>query len=135
MLQRATHARRPVPLPYISRMASFSSTDFDIPPERVKELVESGEAQLVDVREEYEWDAGRIAGAVHIELERLPGRAAEIDKDKPVIFQCRMGRRSAFAVEAFRNGGYDAYNMTGGIEAWAAAGLPLEPEDGTVADH
>ena len=46
-----------------------------------------------------------------------------------------MGTRSAFAVEAFRNGGYDAYNMTGGIQAWAEAGLPLEPEDGTVADH
>ena len=116
-------------------MTSFSSTDFDLPPDRVKELVDSGEAQLVDVREDYEWDAGRIAGAVHIELERLPGRAAEIDKHRPVIFQCRMGRRSAFAVEAFRNGGYDAYNMSGGIEAWANAGLPLEPEDGKVANH
>ena len=72
-------------------MASFSDTDFDLAPDRVKELVESGEAQLVDVREPYEWEAGRIAGAVHIELERLPGRAAEIDKDKPVIFQCRLG--------------------------------------------
>ncbi len=116
-------------------MASFSDTDFDLTPERAKELVESGEAQLVDVRENYEWEAGRIAGAVHIELERLPGNAAEIDKDKPVIFQCRLGRRSAFAVEAFRNGGYDAYNMSGGILAWAEAGLPLEPEGGTVADH
>jgi rhodanese-related sulfurtransferase len=116
-------------------VASFSSTEFDLPPDRVKELVDSGEAQLVDVREDYEWDAGRIAGAVHIELERLPGRAAEIDKDKPVVFQCRMGRRSAFAVEAFRNGGFDAYNMRGGIQAWAEAGLPLEPAGGTVADH
>ena len=116
-------------------MASFSNTEFDLTPECAKELVESGEAQLIDVRENYEWDAGRIAGAVHIELERLPGRAAEIDKDKPVIFQCRLGARSAFAVEAFRNGGYDAYNMDGGIQAWADAGLPLDPEDGTVADH
>jgi rhodanese-related sulfurtransferase len=116
-------------------MASFSDTDFDLPPERVKELVESGEAQLVDVREPYEWDAGRIPGAVHIELERLPGRAAEIDKDKPVIFQCRVGRRSALATDAFRAVGYDAYNMRGGIEAWAEEGLPLEPEDGYVAEH
>jgi len=54
-------------------MASFSSTDFDIPPERVKELVESGEAQLVDVREEYEWDAGRIAGAAAL---NAPARTA-----------------------------------------------------------
>ena len=114
---------------------AFSQTEHDLAPDRVKEMVDSGEAQLIDVREPYEWEAGRIAGAVHIELERLAGRSDELAKDKPVIFQCRMGRRSAFAVEAFRNGGYDAYNLTGGIQAWADAGLPLEPEDGTVADH
>jgi rhodanese-related sulfurtransferase len=68
-------------------------------------------------------------------LEGLPPRAAEIDKDRPVVFQCRVGNRSAFATEAFRNGGYDAYNMSGGIQAWADAGLPLEPEGGTVAAH
>jgi rhodanese-related sulfurtransferase len=116
-------------------MAALLNAEFDLAPERVKELVEGGEAQLVDVREDYEWEAGRIAGAVHIGLEGLPGRAAEIDKDRPVIFQCRVGNRSAFAMEAFRNGGYDAYNLAGGIQAWADAGLPLEPEDGTVAAH
>ena len=98
-------------------------------------MVERDEAQLVDVREPYEWDAGRIAGATHIELERLAGRSDELAKDKPVIFQCRVGRRSALATQAFRAAGYDAYNMTGGIQAWAEEGLPLEPEGGTVADH
>ena len=116
-------------------MASFSDTEYDLPPARVKEMVERGEAQLVDVREPYEWDAGRIAGAVHIELERLAGRADELAKDKPVVFQCRVGRRSALATQAFRAAGYDAYNMTGGIKSWAEEGLPLEPDDGTVADH
>jgi rhodanese-related sulfurtransferase len=114
---------------------AFSDTEFDLAPERVKELVEGGEAQLVDVREPYEWDAGRIAGALHIELERLAGRAEELDREKPVIFQCRMGRRSALATQAFRAAGYDAYNMTGGIKAWSDAGLPLEPDGGKVADH
>jgi rhodanese-related sulfurtransferase len=116
-------------------MGAFSDTDFDLAPQRVKELVESGEAQLVDVREPYEWEAGRIAGAVHIELERLAGQAESIDKDTPVVFQCRLGARSALATQAFRAAGYDAYNMTGGIKAWADAGLPLEPDGGTVADH
>jgi rhodanese-related sulfurtransferase len=116
-------------------MASLLNPEFDLAPERVRELVEGGEAQLVDVREDYEWEAGRIAGAVHMELEGLPARASEIDKDKPVIFQCRVGNRSAFAMEAFRNGGYDAYNLAGGIQAWVDAGLPLEPENGTVAAH
>jgi rhodanese-related sulfurtransferase len=116
-------------------MSAFSDTEFDLAPERVKEILDAGEAELVDVREPYEWDAGRIPGAKHIELERLAGRADELPKDKPVIFQCRMGRRSALATDAFRAVGYDAYNMRGGIEAWAEEGLPLEPDGATVAEH
>jgi rhodanese-related sulfurtransferase len=116
-------------------MGAFSDTEFDLEPKRVKEIVEADEAVLIDVREPYEWDAGRIAGATHIELERLGGRAEELPKDKPVIFQCRMGRRSALATQAFRAVGFDAYNMRGGLKQWAEEGLPLEPEDGTVADH
>jgi rhodanese-related sulfurtransferase len=116
-------------------VGAFSDTDFDLEPRRVKELIEAGEAELVDVREPYEWDAGRIPGAKHIELERLAGRADELPKDKPVIFQCRMGRRSALATDAFRAVGFDAYNMRGGIEAWANEGLALEPEGGRVAEH
>jgi rhodanese-related sulfurtransferase len=116
-------------------MGAFSDTEFDLEPQRIKEILDADEAVLVDVREPYEWDAGRIPGAKHIELERLAGRADELPKDKPVIFQCRVGRRSALATDAFRAVGFDAYNMRGGIEAWANEGLPLEPEGGTVADH
>ena len=116
-------------------MGAFSDTDFDLEPQRVKEILAADEAVLVDVREPYEWEAGRVSGSKHIELERLAGRADELPKDKPVIFQCRVGRRSALATDAFRAVGFDAYNMRGGIEAWANEGLPMEPEDGTVADH
>jgi rhodanese-related sulfurtransferase len=116
-------------------MGAFSDTEFDLDPKRVKEILEADEAVLVDVREAYEWDAGRIAGARHIELERLGSQADELPKDQPVIFQCRVGRRSALATEAFRAVGFDAYNMRGGIQAWADEGLPLEPEGGRVADH
>jgi len=116
-------------------MNAFSETEFDLSAQRVKEIIDADEAELVDVREPYEWDAGRIPGAKHIELERLAGRADELPKDKPVIFLCRMGRRSALATDAFRAVGYDAYNMRGGIQAWAEEGLPLEPDDGQVAEH
>jgi rhodanese-related sulfurtransferase len=115
--------------------AAFEETRRDLPPKEVAERIEKGEAQLIDVREPYEWEAGHIAAAVHIELERLAGRAGEIDKERPVIFQCRMGRRSALATEAFLASGYDAYNLRGGLLAWAEEGLPLEPESGEVADH
>jgi rhodanese-related sulfurtransferase len=114
---------------------AFEQTDSDVAPKRVAELLEGGEVQLIDVREPYEYEAGHIAGVKHIELEHLAGRAGEIDSDRPVVFQCRVGRRSALATEAFRASGYEAYNMTGGIQAWVDEGLPLEPEGGHVADH
>jgi hydroxyacylglutathione hydrolase/adenylyltransferase/sulfurtransferase len=112
-----------------------SDPGHELEPERVKELLDRGEIELIDVREQYEWDAGRIAGATHIELERLAGRAEELPRERPIVFQCRLGARSAMATEAFRASGYDAYNLTGGIAAWADRGLPLDPDGGTVAPH
>ncbi|MEA2298718.1 MAG: hypothetical protein QOF77_1654 [Solirubrobacteraceae bacterium] len=106
----------------------------EIPPEIAAELLARG-AQFVDVREDYERQAGYIPGTRHIELERLASQAATIDREKPVVFQCRLGARSAMATKAFRADGYDAYNLTGGIMAWVSAGLPIEPEGGYVADH
>ena len=116
-------------------MASFTEADSELTPARVSELLAAGEIQLIDVREGYEWEAGRIAGARHIELERLASEADSIDRELPVVFHCRLGSRSAMATQAFRASGWEAFNMEGGIQAWAEGGLPLEPEDGTVADH
>jgi rhodanese-related sulfurtransferase len=105
----------------------------DLAPKRVAELLSDGETQLVDVREPYEHDAGRIAGATHIELDRLPGEAQSLDRERPLVFYCRSGSRSAMAADAFRGAGYDAYNMDGGLKAWVESGLPIEPADGRVA--
>ena len=116
-------------------MNAFADPAADLTPERVAELLEQGAIQLVDVREDYEWEAGRIPGARHIELERLAGRSGEIDRERPVVFQCRLGARSAMATAAFRASGWNAHNLAGGIQAWADAGLPLEPDDAKVADH
>jgi rhodanese-related sulfurtransferase len=114
-------------------MADSSDTGANLDPARVREMAQSGEAQLIDVRRPVEHEAGHIAGDVHIEMEEVGARAAEIDAARPVIFYCRVGSRSAFITEAFRNGGYDAYNMAGGLQAWVEAGLPLEPEGGIVS--
>jgi hydroxyacylglutathione hydrolase/adenylyltransferase/sulfurtransferase len=117
-------------------MGVFDNPDIEVTPERVAELLRTDvSVQLVDVREPYEWDAGRIAQAAHIELERLAARAGEIDRERPVVFQCRLGARSAMAAQAFRAAGYDAYTMTGGLSRWVREGLPLVPDDGYVADH
>jgi rhodanese-related sulfurtransferase len=104
----------------------------DLTPARAAELLRSG-AQGVDVREQYERDAGHIADTLHIELERLAAEADTLDRERPVVFYCRGGERSAMAAEAFRNSGWDAHNIGGGLLAWAEDGLPLEPEDGEVA--
>ena len=116
-------------------MGSFTDPQHELEPEEVRERLERGEVELIDVREQYEWDAGRIPGARHIELERLAGRADELPHDRPIVFQCRLGARSAMATQAFRAAGWDAYNMNGGIQLWTDRGLPLEPDDGHVADH
>jgi hydroxyacylglutathione hydrolase/adenylyltransferase/sulfurtransferase len=116
-------------------VGSFTDPEHELEPEEVRDRLESGEVELIDVREQYEWDAGRVAGARHVELERLAGRANEIPRDRPVVFLCRLGARSAMATQAFRAAGWDAYNMAGGMTLWAERGLPLEPEGGHVAPH
>jgi hydroxyacylglutathione hydrolase/adenylyltransferase/sulfurtransferase len=115
-------------------VSAFSSPDIEVTPAQARELAESG-AQLIDVRESYEHEAGRIAGARHIELERLASKADTIDRDRPVVFHCRLGSRSAMAAQAFRAAGYDAWSMAGGLQRWFDEDLPLEPDGGHVADH
>jgi rhodanese-related sulfurtransferase len=107
--------------------------DSDYTPQEVAGLLQRGEIQLVDVREPYEHQAGRIAGGRLIGLTDLAAQAETIDRDRPVVFYCRSGSRSAMATEAFRDAGYDAHNMAGGLQDWAGAGLALEPADGHVA--
>ena len=106
--------------------------EIDVTPEQVAGMQD---AQLIDVREDYEWDAGRIDGARHVALGEVASQAETIDRDRPVVFYCRVGSRSTMAAQAFRRAGYDAYSMDGGLEAWAGEGRPLEPDDGSVAPH
>lgn len=114
-------------------MAGDVGTKNELEPERVAELHERGEVQLVDVREGYEHEAGRIAGDRHIELAELSNAAGSLDRDRPIVFYCRSGARSGMAAEAFRASGFDARNLTGGLIAWTERQLPLEPEGGEVA--
>ena len=115
-------------------MSTFADPQHELAPERVAELLADG-WQVIDVREPYEREAGYIAGTRHVELERLAAQAQTIDRSAPVIFYCRLGARSGMATQAFRASGYEAYNMAGGISAWARKGLPLAPDGGYVAEH
>jgi rhodanese-related sulfurtransferase len=105
----------------------------EISRDQAREMVENG-AQLVDVRADHEWEAGRIAGAAHIPLDELAERAGEIDRDRPVVIYCRGGNRSTMAAAALADAGYDASKLSEGIVGWEEEGLPLEPEGGYVAE-
>ena len=107
----------------------------DIGPEQASDLAGRGEIRLVDVREAYEWDEGRIAGARHVEMDQLSAVAESLTGEPPVVFYCRTGARSGVAAQAFRASGLEAHNLEGGLVAWVEKGLPLDPEDGKVALH
>jgi rhodanese-related sulfurtransferase len=115
-------------------MAEETATESELPPQRAAALIEAGDAEVIDVRRPYEWEAGRIAGARHIEVNELTGAAESISRDRAVIFYCRSGSRSALAAAAFRQAGWDAHNLAGGLRAWVEQGLALDPPDGEVAE-
>jgi rhodanese-related sulfurtransferase len=89
--------------------------------------VRPGDVQLVDVRTLEEREAGRIRDdTAHIPFEELQSRAAELDKDTPLVFYCRSGDRSASAADAFEASGFHAASLAGGIVAWQDAGKPVQ---------
>jgi rhodanese-related sulfurtransferase len=95
-------------------------------------LEAAGDVQLVDVRTTEEREAGRIPGdTAHIPFEELHARAAELDKDRPVVFYCRSGDRSGVAAEAFEASGFNAVSLTGGMLAWQEGGREVEGEVGS----
>lgn len=110
----------------------MSDPDLEVTPAHTQRALQDGSATVIDVREAYEHDAGSIEGARHIVFDELSAQAATIDSSKPVIFHCRVGSRSAVAAQAFRQFGYDAYSMAGGLVAWRDEGRPME---GEVAAH
>lgn len=118
--------------PIESLVEEVPETGLEIDPADAAKLAETGDAEVVDVRRDYEYEAGHIASSRNIEMNDLTAQADSIPKDKPVVFVCRGGSRSAMAAEAFKQAGYDAHNMTGGMNAWTDQGLPLDPPDGDI---
>jgi len=91
----------------------------------------AGDVQLVDVRGAAEWHDGHIASATHIPLGYLSMRLAELAPDRPIVVQCRGGGRSAIAASLLRRlGRPDVLNLTGGIDGWRDAGLPIVDRPG-----
>jgi hydroxyacylglutathione hydrolase len=93
------------------------------------DLAADGTRRIVDVRSDLEWQADHLAGATHIPLGHLTERLSELPKDQPLVTQCQSGTRSAIAASLLRREGFtDVSNLTGGIQAWTDAGLPVESQ-------
>lgn len=104
--------------------ASARAGDDALPAISVQELKQKLDASepitLIDVREAFEYDIARIAGAKLIPLGELEQRHAEIDPGAQIIVHCHSGVRSAHAVEQLQRAGFrDVYNLAGGIDAWS----------------
>ena len=87
------------------------------------------EGALLDVREQDEWEAGHVDGALHIPMGQLMARIEELPEQKLYVV-CRVGGRSAQVVQYLVAQGRDAVNVDGGMYAWEAAGLPLVADGG-----
>jgi rhodanese-related sulfurtransferase len=89
------------------------------------------DAFLLDVREDDEWTAGHVPGALHVPMMEIPARADELPTDRDVVVVCRVGGRSAQVVAYLRQNGFDRMiNLDGGMADWEAAGRPMMSEDG-----
>lgn len=100
-------------------------------PQQAHQQIGDGEAVLLDVREGPVWKAGHAPGALHLPLSRLVNGAAlphEI-QGRPVVTICRSGHRSQQAAKLLADRGVKATDVTGGMTAWALAGLPVTGED------
>ena len=99
----------------------------EVSPKDVNKALQAGGAVLIDVREQSEYDEVHIPGAILIPLRTLSARLGEIPADRDIYVHCHMGGRSARAVDYLRTVGRpNSYNVSGGIEAWEDAGLPVE---------
>ncbi len=100
------------------------STSPEAGPDEARRLLHGG-AMLIDVREQHEWDAGHAPMAEHHPLGELDASLGRLPTDCTIVVVCRSGNRSAHATQILIGAGIDAVNLTGGMSAWEATGLPV----------
>jgi rhodanese-related sulfurtransferase len=88
------------------------------------------DAILLDVRENDEWAAGHAENAVHIPMNEIPARVAELPEGGRVHVVCRVGGRSAQVTQYLIAQGVDAVNVSGGMLDWETAGRPVVDGNG-----
>jgi molybdopterin/thiamine biosynthesis adenylyltransferase/rhodanese-related sulfurtransferase len=115
--------------PPAAAAAASKEKAVEMTPEELKARVDGGTTPIiVDVREPHEFDICRIPGSILIPLGQIPTRMNELDKDAEIVVHCKMGGRSAKAVDQMRKAGFKRVaNLTGGINRWAEKVDPKMP--------
>ena len=86
-----------------------------------------GSTAVLDVRENWEYQAGRVPGVIHIPLGQLVGRVGELPRDRRVVVICQHGSRSLSAAAFLLSQGFDgAASVAGGTTEWELSGRPIE---------
>jgi sulfur-carrier protein adenylyltransferase/sulfurtransferase len=101
-----------------------------------RELIEKGDAVVVDVREQQEWDEGHIAGAIHLPRGNLESRIERLapERSRPLVVYCSSGSRSVFAAKTLGELGYDdVVSLAGGFTDWKRNGFPVQMQAGLDA--
>jgi rhodanese-related sulfurtransferase len=94
---------------------------------RAYDMYKAG-ALMLDVRTPAEYDQQHVPGSLLIPLDDLGARKNELPRDKDIVVVCRSGNRSKEGTALLRDAGFARVTcMTGGLQAWAAAGYPTEP--------
>ena len=118
------------PEPAAAQATGAGVSDWEITPVDLKKRLDAGDDVLIlDVREPNEYQINRIAGSVLIPLGELPRRYAELPKDKDIVAHCKMGGRSAKAMEFLQTVGFKRVkNLRGGILEWIDKVDPTQPK-------
>jgi rhodanese-related sulfurtransferase len=95
--------------------------------EDAREMIASGDANVLDVRADEEWEEARIAGATHLAEEAAMEHLDELPEDTAIVVVCADGKRSAEVAEKLRDEGREAASIDGGMKSWTAEGLPVQP--------
>ncbi|MFJ5305045.1 rhodanese-like domain-containing protein [Streptomyces sp. NPDC088350] len=108
-------------------MFGFKRGPGRLTPAQAHERTSTGDAVLLDVREKPEWQAGHAPSAVHLPLGSLLAGASlpKAAQGRPVVAICRGGHRSRQAATSLAARGVDVVDVSGGMNAWQQAGLPV----------
>ena len=100
----------------------------DLPTVDVSVVDPAAAPLILDVREDGEWSAGHIDGATHLPMNAVPANSGQLPTDRPIHVICKAGGRSAQVTAWLCQQGFDAYNVDGGMLAWAVSHKPMVAE-------